>query len=496
MKWMAIVIVAAGLLITAGIVVTSGGSDKALSDNPEANALYKEGTQDLEAFRLQAAITKLDQALELDPLFAEAAISRAFAKGRLGRIPEYLQEVSLADSLVTGILDGDRRMIAELRLSGEKASRYFAIRDSLVETLQDRHPENIYVMLAQAYNVAMSGSVEEQRQAWLGILEVDPNYAGAYNLLGYLELNQGNFKQAIEYLQRYAFLAPEDANPHDSLGEVYMVIGEYEKAETEFRTSVTMQPDFYHSLINLAKTYLARGQLETGREILEKVRPEVAGTAFEKRIDKPLIETYLVNGLVEDLDRMTAYYVNRYPEDNDAAFYRGLRLAHMGRMDESQALADSMFSSWHKKHQEEYGDEPAVSIDTAETTFAALIADLRSDPAERVALWRAVVALQSKSHKASHEKWFEIYLLAQALNDGGQHREALDYMHDILIINSRLIAPLTLTVECYLDLQDAESAGKTLKKLQWAISRSDSDYPARARANELQERLNEMIGSS
>ena len=31
---------------------------------------------------------------------------------------------------------------------------------------------------------------------------------------------------------------------------------------------------------------------------------------------------------------------------------------------------------------------------------------------------------------------------------------------DILIINSRLIAPLTLTVECYLDLQDAESASK------------------------------------
>ena len=57
--------VAAVLLITAGIVLTSGGSEKALSDNPQANALYEDGTADMEAFRCQAAIVKLDEALQL-----------------------------------------------------------------------------------------------------------------------------------------------------------------------------------------------------------------------------------------------------------------------------------------------------------------------------------------------------------------------------------------------------------------------------------------------
>ena len=66
-------------------------------------------------------------------------------------------------------------------------------------------------------------------------------------MLGYLELNRGNYDQAIEYMQKYAFLAPDLANPHDSLGEVLMTIGRYEEAEQEFRAAVRMQPDFYHS---------------------------------------------------------------------------------------------------------------------------------------------------------------------------------------------------------------------------------------------------------
>ena len=51
----------------------------------------------------------------------------------------------------------------------------------------------------------------------------------------------------------------------------------------------TMQPDFYHSLINLGKIYLARGQLDKGLDILEKVRDQVAGSELEKRIDREII---------------------------------------------------------------------------------------------------------------------------------------------------------------------------------------------------------------
>lgn len=49
-------------------------------------------------------------------------------------------------------------------------------------------------------------------------------------MLGYLELSRGNYELAIEHMQKYAFLAPDLANPHDSLGEVYLAIGRYEDA--------------------------------------------------------------------------------------------------------------------------------------------------------------------------------------------------------------------------------------------------------------------------
>ena len=60
-------------------------------------------------------------------------------------------------------------------------------------------------------------AIEEYKKA----LDLDPNYGEVMNNLAYAYSDLGNFAKAIEYFEKYASIFPEDANPHDSMGEVY-----------------------------------------------------------------------------------------------------------------------------------------------------------------------------------------------------------------------------------------------------------------------------------
>jgi tetratricopeptide (TPR) repeat protein len=485
-KWMIVGLVTALVLIAAGVVLTGGeGGNIAVSADPEARLLCEEGTADANAFRLTDAVDKLTRALELDPALAEASIARAMALARLGRADEYKTELSRADSLTRLIGDDQRRMLAELRLSMFLKSQAFAARDSLLERLSHELPRNVHVLEAQATRTAREGTFEEQEQAWLRILDVDPNYANSYNMLGYLELRRGNYDKAIEYMKKYAFLAPDLANPHDSLGEVLMAMGRYEEAEAEFRSSVAMQPDFYHSWINLGRTYLARGQIATGRDILDKVRGLVKGTEIEKRVDREMVSTYVVTDLVDELNRVTAEFVTRYPEDGVAGFYRAMRLVYMDRVQEGQAVMDSCLAAW--RSSESYGklDESRLSIDYTDRQFDALVADVADDPATSARLWRRVVDLV-QDERPMHETWFDRYRLGSALQRDGRPDEALAAIEPVLEANPRTLPALVVAVRCLLDQGKIPEARSALDQLKWAVSKADEDYPVRAEAAELE----------
>ncbi len=491
MKWMIIGLVVALALIGLGVVLTGGqGGNTAVSADPEAALLCKEGTEDANAFRLEAAIDKLGRALQRDPSLAEASIARAMALARLGRVDEYKSELARADSLTVLIPDDRRRMVAELRLSNFLSSRCFAWRDSLLGRLAKEQPHNIYVLVAQANQTMRDGDLDAQEQAWQRILEIDPNYANSYNMLGYLELNRAHYDKAVEYMQKYAFLAPDLANPHDSLGEVYLTIGKYEEAEKEFRASLKMQPDFYNSMINLGRVYLARGQIRTGREILEKVGGLVAGSELEKNVDRTLVGTYEVNGLQDDLAQLTAEFVTRFPDDPTAGFYRAMRLVYQGKVEQGQTVMDSCLAVWRVGDSYAKSPEARLNIDYADRQFDALVADIADDPATAARLWRRVVDLVD-GERPYQDTWFDRYRLAAALEADGQPQEALEQIEPVLQANPRALNVLVLAVNCYLDLNRLDEARKAVDQLTWAASKADEDFPARVKAEELEQRVAE-----
>ncbi|MBK8165671.1 MAG: tetratricopeptide repeat protein [bacterium] len=488
MKWFIIALAAAALLVGVGLVASGTQGEVRLSRDPEAAALCEEGTADMHALRLRAAIDKLGRSLDADPSLAEAAISLAWAYMRLGERQNMKRELVRADSLTSLLANDQRRLVAQLRLSAFPTSRFVAMYDSVYDILKVRIPDNIYVLEAGAVRIAQTQDDNLTAEAWQRIIERNPNYANAYNMLGYHEMKRGNFDLAIEYMQKYAFLSPELANPHDSLGDVYMVLGRYEDAESQYHAAVKLQPDFYFSIINLGRIYLARGEIRRGLEILEALRTHVAGSDLEVTVDRAVIAAYRRSGLDDELATATARFIDRYPEQDITPILRAIRLAHAGRAAEGKAIMDSsltvrrteaVYVRYEKARQELEGTAHMVE---------AMMADLDGDGERAAAAWSK--ALDLISSVASHEDIFFVkHRLAASLRATKRPREAASILDSVVRINPRLPEVLLLKAQCHLDVAEFESAAATLAQLEAALAKADRDLPILAEAAALRSRL-------
>ncbi len=256
-------VIAAVVAGTTALVVLGQDRPELTTTSRQAYTLYLQGEERLNAFQFAAAESLLQEAVRLDGGFAmaHAALGEAFSSN--GNSQAARRQIVLADSLARLLPREDERLLVQLRLPGN-AGKAHAVRDSLLSLAQKRLPEHPLVLKAKALRFRDLGDAEGEEAAWRAVLRADPNYARAYNWLGYLAAGQGRYLEALSYLRRYAFLAPDIANPHDSLGEIYTYMGELDAAEQEYRQALQLQPEFYPSLLGLARVYLAQGRSAPG----------------------------------------------------------------------------------------------------------------------------------------------------------------------------------------------------------------------------------------
>jgi Flp pilus assembly protein TadD len=91
-------------------------------------------------------------------------------------------------------------------------------------------------------------------------------------MIGYAHLVRGETGPAIEALQKYASLNPNEPNPQDSLGEAQMAAGQMAEAEASFRKAASMSTPFPVAWEGVAYTKFFRGDWDGGRQALAEAR--------------------------------------------------------------------------------------------------------------------------------------------------------------------------------------------------------------------------------
>jgi tetratricopeptide (TPR) repeat protein len=116
------------------------------------------------------------------------------------------------------------------------------------------NPDNSNMRSDVAMAEWRAGKRDEALRQWHLALSYRPDSLQALSDLGFAMIEEKKYDEAIPYLQKANELSSRFATPHVHLAHAYMELGKTAEAQTEFRASIAIVPDF-DGWSGLAETY-------------------------------------------------------------------------------------------------------------------------------------------------------------------------------------------------------------------------------------------------
>jgi tetratricopeptide (TPR) repeat protein len=244
--WIAVVAVP---VLGAAVAVVALRPQRAwTSDSADAIAEISRGFQaEMKLYKGEAA-AHYEKALELDPTFVTAKlmlVGSMQVKDKQ-RLKQLVADVRAAD--LDRMSPGERFLVrynlAKLDRNPDEAAR-------VMEAHLAAYPGDSYALFCRCTDLWEQPDWEAAERCNRELLRVDPNWVLAYNYLGYIAMAQGRFAEAEKSFLAYKYIAPDQANPRDSLGELYTLLGRYDEAAAELDEALRLRPDFCASYQHL-----------------------------------------------------------------------------------------------------------------------------------------------------------------------------------------------------------------------------------------------------
>lgn len=143
-----------------------------------------------------------------------------------------------------------------------------------------------------------NGAIEEYRAA----IQLDPDLAGAFQGMGAVYLDQHQWKQAEEMLERSAQLESGNSQTEYWLGRSRLAQQKFHEAQQAFSTATRLNPYDAEAFSDLGLTYMAQGQPTNAIKALRQaigLRPDYSEAhsrlelvdAFKHNQDQLVLET-------------------------------------------------------------------------------------------------------------------------------------------------------------------------------------------------------------
>ena len=238
----------------------SQGKKLPVTTASEAAARYFEtGMVHFENHRWNFALRDWRDAVELDPKFALAYTWICFTATDPAEESDARAKAKAAMSTVT---PPERLMVKWI--TGAHENNYVESIQAMNDLLA-AYPKDGRLNFLAGYWLYRQDEYDHSKKPTLQALADDPNYATAYNQLGYLYSRTGDYPKALEALGKYVQLLPNEPNPHDSYAEVLRLSGRFDEALEHYRMALKIDPTFYISQKELGETYSLMGQEERAR---------------------------------------------------------------------------------------------------------------------------------------------------------------------------------------------------------------------------------------
>lgn len=253
------------VLRSLGVAVRDDGRGVAevTSTSTEAYRLYSEGFKAAQALRRPEALKFLQEAVTIDPKFAAAWLE-------LSRVSGSVDDRAAEARARQKVLDNIERLPERQRGMVEAQEALRTGHDEqgteILERLIARYPdqENAYIALAGIYRSKgdSAKSIEIAQRA----IKALPQLGALHNNYGYMLLENGRYPEALREFETYARLDPDEPNPYDSQAELYLIMGQPDRALERYAQVLKIDPSFSNAHLGRAWSFGLLGQLESAMQ--------------------------------------------------------------------------------------------------------------------------------------------------------------------------------------------------------------------------------------
>jgi TolB-like protein/predicted Zn-dependent protease/predicted Ser/Thr protein kinase len=231
--------------------------DRSVADvtthSPEAYRQYLEGLDyDNKLYSVEAE-RSYREALRFDSTFAMAYFRLSLLKGD---DEESRELIAQAAKYADRVSQKEKQLI-----KSRQATAAGDIQGGIeeLERMVKRYPEEkeVHYWLGVLY-YSLPGGNEQAIRNFHRAVEIDPLYKSAYNLMAYTYDGMGDMERSLWAINKYANIAPEEANPYDSRGDLYAYNGQIDQAKASYRQALEKKSDFYPSLFKLGSMCLCK----------------------------------------------------------------------------------------------------------------------------------------------------------------------------------------------------------------------------------------------
>jgi tetratricopeptide (TPR) repeat protein len=138
------------------------------------------------------------------------------------------------------------------------------------ETAVRLDPENSQTNLLAGLALANTGELDKAEQYSLKAVQLEPSYAGYYNL-GLIYSNQAVYDKAANAYEQAVKLNPKSYQTWHQLGKVYATTLSFDKAIKAYQKAVELNPKFPDAYQGLGSAYYWSGNLTSALQQVDEL---------------------------------------------------------------------------------------------------------------------------------------------------------------------------------------------------------------------------------
>ena len=288
--WLALAVLGAAAAPASAQTSHAAGKIAITTTSEAARADFVKGRNLAENLRLEDSRQYFRSAIAKDPDFALAHLNLA-TSSPTGT--EFFEHLGHAVKLVDKVSPGEQLVIrgAEAGANADPAGQLEIYQKLVAENPKD---ERAHFVLANAYfgRQDYEKAIAEYRRA----TEIAPEFAPAYNVMGYGYRTVGRYDEAEKAFKKYIQLIPDDPNPYDSYAELLMKMGRFDESIAQYRKALEVNPQFSPSYTGIATNQMFQGKYDASRAEAQKLYQKARNDGDKRAAMFATTITYLDEG--------------------------------------------------------------------------------------------------------------------------------------------------------------------------------------------------------